>query len=143
MKMKNSMKLFAPVAFAAVLGVAPAFAQTPTTIKSDIPFDFSVRGKVLPAGQYMITERTASSAILIRNTNGEESVFVLAGLTSKKAGDEDTTVTFHVVGDHYYLAGFKVAGDTYGRELVKSAAERETESAGLRPVLASIKAVRQ
>lgn len=141
--MKNSMKLFASVAFAAVLAVAPAFAQEATTIKATIPFDFSVRGKVLPAGDYAITELTSSSAIRVRDNAGAESVFVLANWSSKKAGDEDTKVMFHKVGDQYYLAGLKVAGETFGRELVKSAAERENEESGLRPVLASIKAVRQ
>lgn len=66
--MKNSMTLFASVAFAAVLGVAPAFAQMHTTLKADVPFDFSVRGKVLPAGEYTITEETGSPAIAVRNS---------------------------------------------------------------------------
>lgn len=141
--MKNSIKLFASVAIAAVLAVVPALAQTPTIIKADVPFDFSVGGKVLPAGEYTVTERTGSSAILVRSADSAESVFVLAMWSSKKAGDENTAMVFHRVDNHYYLSGIKVEGESFGRELVKSPAERETEGAGLRPIVASIKAVRQ
>lgn len=141
--MKNSMTLFASVAFAAVLGVAPAFAQMHTTLKADVPFDFSVRGKVLPAGEYTITEETGSPAIAVRNSSTEEAVIVLTGWHVNTSGNGDSKLLFNKAGGRYYLAAVTTAGEGFDRVTIKSKAEREAESANREPIVASIKAVRQ
>jgi hypothetical protein len=142
-KMKNSMKLFASVAFAAVLGVAPAFAQMPTTLRADVPFDFSLCGKPLPAGEYTIAEKTGSPAIVFRNSSTEETVTVLTGWHANTSGNGDSKLVFHKSGNRYYLASVTTAGEAFDRVTLKSKAERESESASREMVVASIKAVRQ
>jgi hypothetical protein len=141
--MKNSMKLFVSVAFAAVLGAAPAFAQMRTTLKADIPFDFSVRGKVLPAGEYTIAEETGSAAIIVRNSSTEEAVTVLTGWHVNTSAVGDSHLLFNKAGNRYYLAAVTTSGQAFDRVTVKSKAEREAEAANRGPIVASIKAVRQ
>jgi hypothetical protein len=138
--MKNSIKLFASVALAAALGVVPALAQMHTTLKADVPFDFVVRGKVLPAGEYTISESSGSAAIIVRNTSTNESVAVITSFASKKAGDDDSKLVFHLAGDRYHLSTIRTGSEMYDRETIKSKAEQEAEGSG---VVASIKAVRQ
>jgi hypothetical protein len=141
--MKSSMKLFASVAFAAVLGVAPAFAQMRTTLKVDVPFDFVVGGKLLPAGEYAIAEDASSPAMIVHSESTEQSVIVLTNHADKKPGSEDSALVFHLAGGRYYLAAVKTGDEAFDRETIKSKAEREAESAGREPIVASIKAVRQ
>jgi len=141
--MKNSMKLFASVAFAAVLGVAPAFAQMHTTLKADVPFDFVVGGNLLPAGEYSIVEDAGSVAMIVRNESTEQSVIVLTNHASKKPGSENPALVFHLAGDRYYLAAVKAGSESLDRETIPSKAQREAESASREPIVASIKAVRQ
>jgi hypothetical protein len=141
--MKSSTKLFVSVAFAAVLGVAPAFAQMRTTLKADVPFDFVVGGKLLPAGEYAIAEDPGSPAMIVRNESSEHSVIVLTNHSDKKPGSEDPALVFHLAGDRYYLAAVKTGSEAFDREAIKSKAQREAESASREPIVASIKAVRQ
>jgi len=140
--MKNSTKLFASAAFAALLGVAPAFAQMQTTLKANVPFDFVVAGKSLPAGEYAISEKTGSQVMVVRNASTEESVTVMTGSRVNTGSSDDSNLVFHLAGDHYYLATVRTAGETYDRVMIKTKAEREAESSR-EPVAASIKAVRQ
>src|SRR6266704_5739417 len=52
-----------------VAAAATAYAQMPgTALRATIPFDFSVRGKILPAGEYEITQINDSpEGLVIRN----------------------------------------------------------------------------
>src|SRR5258705_8112797 len=54
-----------------VVGAATAYAQLPgTAMRATIPFDFSVRGKVLPAGDYVIRRITDQpDGLLISSVN--------------------------------------------------------------------------
>jgi hypothetical protein len=142
-EMKNSIKLLASVAFAAVLGVAPAIAQMQTTLKAHVPFDFVVKGKLLPAGDYTVTERADSPLIAFHNTSSEESVIVMMGWHVDSANSDDSKLVFHRAGNRHYLAAVRTAGESYDRVAIKSKAEREAEGAVREPVVASIKAVRQ
>src|SRR3979490_3216034 len=54
-----------------VVGAATAYAQLPgTAVRATIPFDFSVRGKILPAGDYEIRRFTDQpDGLMISNVN--------------------------------------------------------------------------
>ena len=54
--MKKPLMVFLMLAvFIVTLAVASANAQTPSSLRVDIPFSFVVRGKVLPPGNYRIS----------------------------------------------------------------------------------------
>lgn len=107
--------------------VASAQAQMPgVPIRASIPFDFMVRGKTLPAGNYEI-ERVMddASSLLLRNVNNkhENVVFETESMQGKRIPRHNVLV-FNRYGDDYFLSEVVTAGDQTGRELAPSHAER-------------------
>jgi len=111
-----------------LLLAAPALAQT-ASMKVDVPFDFIVNGKTLPAGEYRVDSMsTATSTIAIRNAEKTAKILALTnGCESTEAADVSKLV-FHRYGNQYFLAQVWSAGNSEGRELPRSRAEREIAS---------------
>jgi hypothetical protein len=95
-------------------------------MKINIPFDFTVGTKSLPAGHYTVERISGSYAsLVIRNTEQKESVYTLTyGGKSVKA---ETTgrLEFHRYGDTYFLAEVCEEGGDTTRQLPESPAERD------------------
>lgn len=111
-----------------LLLAAPALAQT-ASMNVNVPFDFIVNGKTLPAGEYRVDGLTTStSTIAIRNTEKTAKLMALTnGCESIEAADASKLV-FHRYGGQYFLAQVWSAGSSEGRELPRSRAEREVAS---------------
>ena len=106
------------------------FAGLSGTVKSDIPFDFTVGNIEFKAGKYSVGRLSASSSggtLIIRGEdNGAVANFNVNKATDKV--DSQARMIFHRYGNQYFLA--QVLGDTNGSELMKSKAEREAAKAG-------------
>jgi len=111
-----------------LLLAAPALAQT-ASMKVNVPFDFIVNGKTLPAGEYKVDGlSTSTGTIAIRNTETTAKLMTLTnGCESIEAADASKLV-FHRYGGQYFLAQVWSAGSSEGRELPRSRAERELAS---------------
>ncbi|HET6976387.1 MAG TPA: hypothetical protein VFI24_08695 [Pyrinomonadaceae bacterium] len=123
-------KLFSVIAMGCLLSlmlVGSAQAQLPgTEIRASIPFDFTVRGKTLPAGEYEITRIGDEPAdLLMRNVNHkhENIVFETEPEVSRRTPRRNVLV-FNRYGDSYFLEEVVTAGEQTGRELTPSHAER-------------------
>jgi len=107
--------------------VASAQAQMPgVPIRASIPFDFMVRGKTLPAGNYEIERVTEDpSGLVLRNVNNkhEHIVFETEPMQGKRIPGHNVLV-FNRYGDDYFLSEVVTAGDQTGRELAPSHTER-------------------
>jgi hypothetical protein len=112
---------------------ASAYAQAagPQPVIANIPFDFNVGSKTLPAGKYTITVVNPSSdrkVLQIRSSDGRSTAITqttgVIGTASEK-----TKLVFHRYGDHYFFAQAKMAGDTMGLAALKSKAERAQSQA--------------
>ena len=107
---------------------ATAYAQMPgTALRATIPFDFSVRGKILPAGEYEITQINDSpEGLVIRNVNDKHDhvMFETESVEPRTIPTRDEIV-FHRYGDSYFLSEVLTAGEETGRELAPSRAERQ------------------
>jgi hypothetical protein len=114
--------------FFALVAVATAYAQFPgTAIRATIPFDFSVRGKTLPAGKYEIKRITDSpDGLVIRNVNDQHdyAMFETESVEPRKIPNS-CEIVFHRYGDSYFLSELLTAGEETGRELAPSRAERQ------------------
>jgi hypothetical protein len=66
-----------------LLFAAASFAQQHQTLnfKADVPFEFSVGKKTLPAGEYLVTE-IANHTLALRNGSNWETTVVMAGPVS-------------------------------------------------------------
>ena len=110
-----------------VVAAATAYAQLPgTAVRATIPFDFSVRGKTLPAGDYEIRRITDEpGGLIISNLNDrhERMVFETAAVQANKIQNRGEII-FERYGDSYFMSEIFAGGLQNGRELYPSREER-------------------
>jgi hypothetical protein len=125
---KGLVKFGLLAVIAMVAAVVPTKAQSlqyPLTV--NIPFDFTVLDKKLPAGKYSFSRAQVSDGdlvIQIRSADGK-SVSRLTRAVVTRDPANDGMVVFHQYGDEYFLYQIWPAGANTGRALPKSRAERE------------------
>ncbi|HEX8174491.1 MAG TPA: hypothetical protein VF543_05160 [Pyrinomonadaceae bacterium] len=138
------MSIFAALLLLAALLAQSALARTSSSLVVQIPFDFQVAGKTLPAGQYVIERSTLFSAegLSLRNTDKKHSAFVLTSTVQSKLRQSESRLVFMRYKDQYFLSQFWTSGEASGRELIKSDrelnVEREIAKAGEAPERVSI-----
>lgn len=121
---KQILNVVVTLSVIATLSIA-VFAGLSKMITANVPFDFTVNGKTLPAGQYTV-QPSDNGTLMIRNLESNKGVIVIARHCDVSAGSKPK-LTFHRYGNQYFLA--KVLGDANGSELIKSKAEREAAKA--------------
>src|SRR5262245_7308227 len=103
------------------------YAQGKTLIsKVEIPFDFSIRDKTLPAGVYRI-ERIFQDVLLIRSEDGQEACVSLTIPVRANEVQETARLLFHRYDETYFLFQIWEPGSDDGRQVLKSRAERSVE----------------
>lgn len=100
-----------------------AHAQTSTTIKAQVPFDFVANGETMPAGECTI-QIMVNGQTLLSIDSGKQHVFSLLSGYGSPNGSKETALVFHKYGDRYFLAGIKRANGI-GYELPSSRIEGE------------------
>lgn len=103
------------------------FAQTDIRplMKVNVPFQFSVGERSLPAGEYVISSLQPERTIRISSAHGKDSA-ILAVLPLYKARvSEKTTLTFNHYRGAYFLAEVETAGQSVARTLPRGKLEME------------------
>lgn len=97
-------------------------------IKANIPFDFSIGEKKLPAGRYLIG-RTGDNDIALAITDdvGHPKAIRLSYSAQRSHARDEATLVFRQLGDQYFLFQVWPAGATSGRQFPKSRGEREVQ----------------
>ena len=125
--MKKLFSVMAIVGLLALSFAATAQAQLPgVPIRANIPFDFIVRGKTLPAGNYEIERVTDEpGSLLLRNVNYKHDhiVFETESMEGRRIANHNVLV-FNRYGDEYFLSEVVTAGEQTGRELAPTKTER-------------------
>ncbi len=122
---KNVIRFFAMFGFLFVLAATPAFAQSGTVLKANIPFDFSAANRTLPAGEYTVREgATVGGTVMIRHRESKAAVAVLAQPIYPNKETGKAMLVFRRYGDRYFLAKVINAGGWAGREIVMSKTEK-------------------
>ena len=96
----------------------------------NIPFDFMVGGKTLPAGQYSVARVLSGSGDLmlqIGSVNGRSRAVPLTIPVNSFKSRDRATLVFHRLDDQYFLYQVWPAAANYGREITKSRTERQAE----------------
>ena len=126
------MKRFLNTAIAMIILVgaltASVYAQTTGSqrVLANIPFDFHVGSKKLPAGKYTITVVNPASdrkTLQIRSTDGR-SVAITQTTGVIGTASKNTKLVFHKYDDQYFFARTQMAGDTMALAAPKSSVER-------------------
>ncbi len=110
-----------------VLGLlaVPLVAQS-HKLKADIPFEFTVANKVMPAGEYEIALRDDLGGVTRLNAiDARESAVVLGHGIGGGVRQDDSRLMFNKYGNQYFLAEVWVQGSNSGFGYQKSRAERE------------------
>jgi len=118
MMRKLFLKSLSAASLLAVLTVLSVPAEA-ADIRCRVPFDFTVNGKTLPAGTYVVSN--TQSALFVRGVS-DGAVILTQGLQSK---DTEAKLVFHkYAGDRYVLHQAWMGGGI-GRELQQPRLERE------------------
>ena len=124
-------KFFSVVAAGCLLSmvlVGSTRAQLPgTEIRVQIPFDFTVKGKTLPAGEYEIRRiNDEPIGLLIRNMHDkhDDVLFETEPKIDRSITKRDELI-FTRYGDSYFLSEVVTAGEQTGEEVNPSHHERE------------------
>jgi len=91
-----------------------AKAQAVDQVVVDIPFEFSVAGKTLPAGNYRVSRVNDwnDRALLIRSFENGASIMIFSDYT-QSASRENTKLTFKQVGDEHFLSTIATADHVF------------------------------
>ena len=109
------------------LSAISGYAQSKTLIgRVEIPFDFSIRDKTLPAGIYRV-ERIFQDVILIRSEDGQEACVSLTMPVQAKKTPKTARLLFHRYDETYFLFQIWEPGSDDGRQVLKSRTERSVE----------------
>ena len=113
-------------AFVSVQAQSPAYR-----IRVNIPFDFSIADKKLPAGNYSIgraMQNSDNTVLSILDGRGHTKESRLSIPVQSFDAKNQATLVFHRYGDEYFLYQVWAAGETTGRQFPKSSAEREIQN---------------
>jgi len=110
-----------------ILTVGTLSAQSEQIGVINIPFNFIIGQKILPAGEYTIRpSRIDSKTVwLVQGNDTQAGAFFLTIPVLARETQEKTRLVFHKYGDQYFLSQIWMLGDNSGRELSMPRLERE------------------
>jgi|SRR5262245_57790477 len=97
----------------------------------NIPFDFALGEKKLPAGEYSFVRAFDSSGdIMLKLTDrdGRAKAVVLSHAATRLNAGQKATLIFHRYGDQYFMSQVWPASGANGREFSRSKLERELQT---------------
>ena len=107
----------------ALMGAASLVAQT-ANVRATIPFDFRVGERLMPAGNYTLTQ--SSAALFLRKEGDNRNTAISMTNSTYHSGDvSNAGLEFNRYGNVYFLSKIWSADSSFGRELVKTSQERE------------------
>ena len=121
--MKKVMGCLSMAALAVVLA-APMPAQS-IVVKANVPFDFMVGSRLLPAGNYEFATISQTGVLRVMSESGSTSAMAASSADHDGGSRSVVSVEFHRYGNEYFLYKVWNGGATYGREIPASRTERE------------------
>lgn len=112
--------LFALVLAPASFGQAGLFE-----LRADVPFEFHIGGKVMPAGNYRISPTNNNSVVIAAMEPDGPRAAALTNLSGGGNAHDRSELVFTRYGDKYFLRQIWRAGLSNGRELPPARTERE------------------
>lgn len=127
----NKLRELIQVAGIIAVCSTPMFAQNSVNLAANVPFAFNVGTRSLPAGDYEFYGQGGSPNLTLRTADGAAVAIILTTNASTFNPPKQSKLVFRVYGQKSYLAGVWSAGIVSGRETPKTAAEKESERAGI------------
>jgi hypothetical protein len=101
-------------------------AQAQEAVAVNIPFDFAAGKTTLPAGEYSVkVSESTHSLILISRKDSSASAFIITYPVAAANVQTESKLVFNRHGDRYFLSQVWSEGNSQGRQLMKTAREKE------------------
>ncbi len=107
-----------------VLGIAAGLSST---VVANIPFDFNVAGKTLPAGKYTVAKASTQGILIIKNVEKGLAAGVI-GQNADGKNDGKAELQFRRYGNQYFLASVTDGNNT--SEMLMTKTERKAARGG-------------
>ena len=121
----RALNTIAVLAVAGLCAASTMFAQN-GILKADIPFDFVVADRTLPAGTYEVQcNPNQSPLVKLQGVDVEAGLFAMTSPTQSTALNREGKLIFNRYGNSYFLSQVWRAGSNQGGALSASKAERE------------------
>jgi len=98
--------------------VSPLFGQS-TTMKANIPFNFTIDNRQMPAGDYEFRS-IMESAVLIRSANGATERVTMTESVGGGIDYKSPSLEFEKRGDEYILSAAFFGHSNTGRQFARS-----------------------
>jgi len=109
---------------------ATRVAQAQEPLAVNIPFDFVAGNQVLPAGEYSVqASGPGKTLILIDRKDSAASAIINSNAVVANEIQSQSKLVFDRYGDRYFLSQVWAAGNSRGRQLLKSGREKEMAQA--------------
>ena len=131
-----------------VVTILPLFAaaqlRQSQRIVTNVPFEFVVGSKTVPAGVWEVQPLAdGGSTLAIRNRDAHLSSLANVSKDESRGASAYCALIFHRYGDRYFLAGVKIEGTAIRYRLPESKREAEMRAQNVAPkeeiLLASLK----
>ncbi len=106
----------------ALVGSVSLSAQDRSEVAS-IPFSFQAQGKIMPAGNYTVSEQGYSGSLYKLTSNTGQSIF-WAAQHQKSANPTDPKLTFAHAGNEYVLASLSMPGSNVSHGVSESTIQK-------------------
>ncbi len=122
----KSAKWMLPVTLVLLSGLMAAQSLTNSTVRANVPFDFMVNNKIIPAGECVVKAAGMDGHVLvIGNFDARKSALTPSAKAEINAASGDTVLVFKHYGDRYFLSGIRIEGSNWTYQLPESRAEAE------------------
>jgi hypothetical protein len=115
--------------FALTILAASPVVHAQEVMRADIPFNFVAGGRTLPAGEYSVRRfnpMDGSNIMLLTKPKDTSAAAVIStNVVEARTPQSRSKLVFHRYGENYFLSQIWTEGQTRGRALWQSPAERE------------------
>ena len=106
------------------------------SLRVNIPFEFNVGSKIMPAGEYLVrsvNEDASTNLLMIQSRDGKANAMLIMTTVEGKA-QESAKLIFNRYGNRYFFAEAWIDGTRTGLQAFRSRAERvaQRELAGIK-----------
>jgi hypothetical protein len=95
------------------------------TLRADIPFEFHVGSKLMPAGPYTVSATPGQGYVRVDGDRDGSTGFFEVSRKEVMDAPGVSTLTFHRYGEKYFLATVQPGWSPFGYETIKTRTEKE------------------
>jgi hypothetical protein len=122
---KQAYSLLAIASLLATVLVASARAQSDSLIAANIPFNFVIKDRAFPAGEYTLTlvQVGGSDAVKIQSVDGHITAFAPTRSARAELSNAEPKLVFNRYGDQYFLSQVCGLDDSTTQQLTRPRSE--------------------